>query len=497
MWAPLPTRLPEPGFPVLVRPEPELPASLTNVTQSPFGLPTSISMTEYLADPALSLSKYNYKVEASIGPKFSCRTSRLTVFDTSAGPNLVRANVLPEEVLRNLDKSREIVNLTSASKHRLTTLGLVRLCVQVGAYVTMQTFIVVRELAADVILGCSFIDSHVEEIKIRKRTVVLSHGSTVPILRRRDGVPRMFSPKQDLSVPAPPPEDRILRMSRTTVLPSESESWVYVLSEKTGVQFFEPNAELLDKQWISLSPGIVEVKKNVPFKVKVANFSEKPRRLSRLQKIGYVLPAPEETAVYAVDFDADVPSTVQDKKLSESEKKEWPEVEGEGLATALSPEKAPDGVRQATDAPSVEDVELEHLPNSARRKVREMLRPLSDMWSGKLGTLGVTEHRITLKEGAKPVYSQPYRAGPKSREVEHREVDKMLEKKVIEPSQSEWASPVVIIPKPDGSLRFCVDYRKLNSLTVKDSYPLPRMDECLDSLGEANFFTALDCNAGY
>lgn len=73
----------------------------------------------------------------------------------------------------------------------------------------------------------------------------------------------------------------------------------------------------------------------------------------------------------------------------------------------------------------------------------------------------------------------------------------MLEKKVTEPSQSEWASPVVIIPKPDGSLRFCVDYRKLNSLTLKDTYPLTRIDECLASLVEANYFTALDLNAGY
>lgn len=73
----------------------------------------------------------------------------------------------------------------------------------------------------------------------------------------------------------------------------------------------------------------------------------------------------------------------------------------------------------------------------------------------------------------------------------------MLDAEVIEPAQSEWASPVVLIPKKDGSVRFCVDYRKLNALTVKDTYPLPRMDECLDSLGEATVFSTLDCNSGY
>ena len=73
----------------------------------------------------------------------------------------------------------------------------------------------------------------------------------------------------------------------------------------------------------------------------------------------------------------------------------------------------------------------------------------------------------------------------------------MLRDGVIEPSKSAWASPVVLAPKKDGTLRFCVDYRKLNAVTIRDSYPIPRMDECIDSLGEATIFTTLDCNSCY
>jgi Reverse transcriptase (RNA-dependent DNA polymerase) len=96
-----------------------------------------------------------------------------------------------------------------------------------------------------------------------------------------------------------------------------------------------------------------------------------------------------------------------------------------------------------------------------------------------------------------PVASQPYRAGPKSRTLIDAEVDRMLQMDVIEHASGPWSAPVVLIPKPDGSIRFCIYYRKLNAVTENDSYALPRVDNCLDYLGEARYFTTLDANCGY
>ena len=77
------------------------------------------------------------------------------------------------------------------------------------------------------------------------------------------------------------------------------------------------------------------------------------------------------------------------------------------------------------------------------------------------------------------------------------EVQKMLRDDIIEPSNSSWASPVVPVKKKDGSIRYCIDYRRLNAVTRKDSYLLPRIDDSLDALGKVQFSSTLDLASGY
>ena len=119
------------------------------------------------------------------------------------------------------------------------------------------------------------------------------------------------------------------------------------------------------------------------------------------------------------------------------------------------------------------------------------------MWDGTLGEINTTVHRIELIPETRAIAQAPYQAGLKAQEIQDAEVKKMLEAGVIESVQSEWASPVLLVPKPDRSLQFCVDYRNLNAGTVKDTCPLPLMDECLDSLGDTKVFSALDAISGY
>lgn len=73
----------------------------------------------------------------------------------------------------------------------------------------------------------------------------------------------------------------------------------------------------------------------------------------------------------------------------------------------------------------------------------------------------------------------------------------MLEMGVIERASRTWSLPIILVEKKDGTLRFCVDYRRLNDATIKDFYPLPRIDDVLDRLGGATFLTTLDLFKGY
>ena len=73
----------------------------------------------------------------------------------------------------------------------------------------------------------------------------------------------------------------------------------------------------------------------------------------------------------------------------------------------------------------------------------------------------------------------------------------MLDAGVIEPSTSPWTSPIILVKKKDGSLRLCIDYRKLNSITKEDRYPMPRVDVMLEQLGKATYISTLDLTQGY
>ena len=128
-----------------------------------------------------------------------------------------------------------------------------------------------------------------------------------------------------------------------------------------------------------------------------------------------------------------------------------------------------------------------------------VLMKYADVFAANDEDLGFTDrvkHEIPLVDET-PV-SQPYRRIPPNQYREVKEhISALLRKGVIQESSSSYASPIVLVRKPDGSLRLCVDYRRLNSKTRRDAFPLPRIDESLDALSGAAFFSTIDLASGY
>ena len=115
------------------------------------------------------------------------------------------------------------------------------------------------------------------------------------------------------------------------------------------------------------------------------------------------------------------------------------------------------------------------------------------LMDSELGCTGIVKHHIDT-EGHPPI-KQPVRCTPFiQREKIAQIVADMETRGIIQPIVSPWASPIVLVPKKDGSTRFCVDYHCLNAITRKDVYPLPRID---DILGQSKYFSTLDLSAGY
>ena len=140
------------------------------------------------------------------------------------------------------------------------------------------------------------------------------------------------------------------------------------------------------------------------------------------------------------------------------------------------------------------------LTKEQRQRVLGILRQFSGAFTpqqGKSQTKRPTiKHRINTGDHP-PISQRSYRVSPAERRIIREEVEKMLRDDIIQPSESPWSSPVVLVKKKDGTWRFCVDYRRLNRITKKDVYPLPRIDNTLDCLKGATYFSTMDMQTGY
>ena len=309
--------------------------------------------------------------------------------------------------------------------------GSVQMKLRVGNFDENMEIILAEDLDHDLILGMDFITKHVSQINPKDENIILDNGEKVNMKLSLVNSPKL----------------KYLVASSKSVVPAKSV--VYVPCVIKGA---------------SPSDRLLCVESTIPF----------------TQKYNAILP-------YGL-YDSQAKGTFT--KVSNVENYPIEISIGSRIAVLQNCEIVSD-VRRGFSAPrgvTPEDVhtDLSLLDSIQKLAFLKILNEYKDVFAkdgDKPGRTDVLEHRIDLEPNAKP-FKIPARRVPIHLEKEVTDqVSNLFGQKIIENSSSEFSSPPVLVKKKDGTFRFCVDYRKLNGMTIKDSYPLPRIDETFDSIG--------------
>ena len=239
---------------------------------------------------------------------------------------------------------------------------------------------------------------------------------------------------------------------------------------------FESAQNTLAEKGLSIEDGIIELQNSTSFMLAVCNHNSTPIDLEMNEVVGSLVP------------EANIVENIEES--DEHMSVDCP------INTIRVDDCNTGRVAEIQELLAIEELAIEI---DERSQLTELIEEFQDVFvlsPAELGHTNVVER--TIDTGDSAPLRQPPRRIPFALRVKVDEMVKdMMTQGVIQQSSSPWASPIVLVSKKDGSTRFCVDYRRLNSATKKDVYPLPRIDDTLDSLAKQKYFTTLDLASGY
>ncbi|MDY6929837.1 MAG: RNase H-like domain-containing protein [Pseudomonadota bacterium] len=414
-------------------------------------------------------------------------------------------------------------------------LGALVVEVELGSNYYAHRFLVM-EMAEDVILGLDFIRKY-DISWDRERDVLLFRGDEAKAVRRYhlgNGRCRRLLVSQDVRIPprsqtvlAAKIDDRrkgsLPEWGTTDPLKGYAESRGIVV----GRALVDPSAEVVPILVMNPTADPVNLSRNFPVAelvpaqcvgadglpvanpIATSSTSEKQHR----QDLRYAREAGEHTSsAESSESEDDILETSQSedefgdsgldtRRLPKSSR-------GKHWSDSDSDSDLPDLRKQASTAETdrvpkhLRDLYLKvrgRFSPTDRLRLVEFLIRNSDVFAQSaddMGRTGWVKHPLKLHDKV-PFKIPPRRLPVHKRPVVQEEVEKMLRRGVIEPCDGPWSSPIVLVTKKDGTSRFCVDYRRLNAATVKDAYPLPRIEDNLDALQGSKYFSTLDLLSGF
>ena len=342
------------------------------------------------------------------------------------------------------------IKLRMADGGLIKSLGRIQIEIAIEG-MSVKHSVVVAEVESPVVLGYDFLNKYNSSLDFGDGTLSIS-GNKFHCLRLNQ-LEETIRLTVGETITLPPYSESI---DPATLIQSRNAT-------KSDALYVKPLERFLNKNVVLAKMVFNSEQTQVP--LRIANLSEEPLNLQK-----HTLVATGE------------PATVLDSQLNNKDTKG-------GLGSHAIPYHLQEMWNES----------CKNLSLSQRDKAATLLVKVQDVFSRDKSDLGRT-HLVThhINTGDSPPIKQAPRRLPLSKRAEaEAEVDKMLQKGIIKPSNSPWSSPTVLVRKKDGSIRFCIDYRKLNHVTVKDSYPLPRIDDSLDALGNAKWFSTLDLTSGY
>ena len=364
-----------------------------------------------------------------------------------------------------------------ANNMPLDVVGKTEVTIQLGGIRAPHEVLVCRGLAQQVLIGIDFLTTHKCIINFDTNTVYSKGEPNKMMVECLDKVYRITVA-----------ETVTLSPNMVADIPCEVQG-VDGLDECMGV--LEPADTFSEKYCAGVFRMAVTVKGGrIP--VRVFNCFNKPLKLYRCSSIGDLYPLAGKG-----ESQQEINRGVGYKVVPPGVPKEDVEVRLE--AKQCSAVFVKDADVHSLSVEEMFPISSNLVPEEEKLRLYEMLSTYADCISKgpwDLGTAKGVQHTINTGS-AQPIQVPPRRVPFHKRQEMRSQVDEMLEAKIIEPSDSPWSSPVVLVAKPDGSQRFCVDYRAVNSVTRRDLYPLPRCVDILESLSGAQWFSHLDLLRGY
>jgi len=351
----------------------------------------------------------------------------------------------------------------------------------------IQTPMIVADITDEILLGADVLMGKTGE----KADILLSQG----IMTLRGKVIQLEQQSNSSNI-------RKVHLADSYVLPAMSEIIADVFVERTEddinqqAWIIEPNTSLAEKYSVAMAASLVDIRGDVTAKVRMMNPFNTELVVTQDTVIGFASPVETiKIITECEDFEESHNHEAIRQLKFENNVGKAP-TENSTCPAALVTEIA------ATIPEHLTKLFLETSANRSTEEVEtiaELLRTYQNVFSKNdtdLGLTTLTEHVIDTGS-SRPVKQRPRTVPLAYADEDKKTVQKLLEQGSIRPSTSPWASPMVFVRKKNGEVRPCIDYRKLNSLTRKDAFPLPRTRDCLDAVAGATLFTSLDITSAY